>query len=284
MSAAPLLAALTGDRRAAAPGPGFGPFAHACWSYSTEAERARVAVEWLGDGLDQGYRAVYVADAPAGELFAELAELPDRDEAVADGALLAFRTADLYDLSAPIDAAAQLAVYTAAVEQARRDGYAGLRVAADITALVEDPARRPAHAHWEQVADRYISQHPLAPLCMYDSRRVADLEAIVACHPLQGPDAVPFSIYAAQPHGAAATGELDVASHAAFREILAGQPESDRVIDVSRLKFLDGRAAWLLHSHLVERRVAGHPLVLADPPDVLRRVWSVAGFDAGFLD
>jgi len=282
-SGAPMLTALTGDPRAEAPANGFGPHAHACWRYSTDAERARVAGEWLQDGLDRGYRAVYVADAPLDQLLAELAGVPRRDEAVSLGGLLVLRTADIYDLSAPIDAPTQLAVYADAVERARQDGYEGLRVAADITALVADPDRRPAHVRWEQVADRYISQHPFAPLCMYDSRRLPDLEAIVACHPLQGPGAAPFSIYAAQPHGAAATGEIDLASHAAFREILAGQPESDRVIDTSGLSFLDGRAAWFLHSHLVERRAAGHPVVLADPPEVLRRVWTMAGFDAGFL-
>jgi anti-anti-sigma regulatory factor len=284
LSNAPVLAALTGDARSAPDQTGFGPYAHGCWAYATDAERARAACEWLIDGLRQGYRAVYVADAPVDDLIAELADVPDRDDALRSGALVVFSMSDLYDLSAPIDAQAQLAVYAGAVEQALRDGLRGVRVAADISALIEDPARRPAHTHWEQFADRYISQHPLAPLCLYDTRRVADIEAIVGAHPMQGPVPAPCSLYAAQPHGAALTGEIDLAGHDALRDLLAGQPDSDRVIDTSDLMFLDGRAAWLLHAHLVDRHAAGNPIVLSNPPELLRRVWSVSGFDAGYLD
>jgi anti-anti-sigma regulatory factor len=199
------------------------------------------------------------------------------------GALVVLTTGDLYDLSTPIDAQRQLAVYSGAVDRARRDGFAGLRVAADITVLVEDPARRAAHIHWEQVADRYISQHPLAPLCLYDSRRVSDIDAVVDGHPLQGPDAAPFSLYAAQPHGAALTGEIDVAGYSALDELLAAHPASDRVIDLSGLRFIDGHASWLLQRHLIDRRAAGQPIVLSNAPRLVRQVWSVAGFDPGFF-
>jgi anti-anti-sigma regulatory factor len=284
LNSAPVLTALTGDSRSAPDQTGFGPYSHACWCYATDAERARAACEWLADGLRQGYRAAYVADAPVDDLIAELADVPNRDEALRRGELVVFSMSDLYDLCAPIDAQAQLAVYAGAVEQALADCFRGLRVAADISTLVEDPARLSAHTHWEQLADRYISQHPLAPLCLYDTRRVADIEAIVGAHPMQGPTAAPFSLYAAQPHGAALTGEIDLAGHDALRDLLAGQPDSDRVIDTSELMFLDGRAAWLLHAHLVDRRVAGNPLVLSNPSDMLRRVWSVSGFDSGYLD
>jgi hypothetical protein len=283
LSGAPVLTALSGASRGSGPASAFGPSAHAAWGYSTGGERARAACEWLGDGLRQGYRAGYVADAPADELVAELVDLPDRDAARRDGALLVFSLSDLYDLSAPIDATAQLAVYAGAVEQALRDGFRGLRVAADITALVADPARRPAHLRWEQVADRYISQHPLAPLCLYDTGRLPDIDAVVGCHPLQGPHPTPFSLFAAQPHGGALTGEIDLAGHRALGDLLAGHPESDRVIDLSGLRFLDGRAAWLLHEHLADRRAGGHAIVLSNASEWLRRVWGLCGFDPGFF-
>jgi hypothetical protein len=284
LSSAAVLSALKGDSRSAPDQTGFGPYTHACWAYATDAERARAACEWLTDGLRKGYRAAYVADAPVDDLIAELAGLPNRDDALRGGALVVFSMYDLYDLSAPIDAQAQLAVYAGAVDQALADCFRGVRVAVDISALIEDPARRSAHTHWEQFADRYISQHPLAPLCLYDTRRVADIEAIVGAHPMQGPVPGPFSLYAAQPHGAALTGEIDLAGHGALSDLLAGQPDSDRVIDTSGLTFLDGRAAWLLHAHLVDRHVAGNPLVLSNPSEMLRRVWAVSGFDAGYLD
>jgi hypothetical protein len=70
----------------------------------------------------------------------------------------------VYDVSPPIDATTQLAVYSAAVGDAIADGFAGIRVAADITPLVADPARRDAHLIWEQLADRYMTEQPSRPV------------------------------------------------------------------------------------------------------------------------
>ena len=136
---------------------GRGPYGasdHASFGYRTDDERVQVAAAWLADGLRAGQRTLYVAEAPAHELANELAGHPVLAAAMRAGTLLVHTIADLYDLSAPIDAAAQVAGYDATVELALRDGFDGVRVAADITPLVLDPARRDAHLRWEHVADR----------------------------------------------------------------------------------------------------------------------------------
>ena len=256
---------------------------HACWSYSSEVERAKAATRWLRTGLRHGQQALYVADAPVDALIAELAELPDPQSAIDAGALLVFSTADLYDVSTPISAEAQLATYASVVEQATADGYNGLRVAADITPLVREPSRRDAHVYWEQVADRWMTEHPLAPLCMYDTRELTGVEAIACVHPLQGPRSPQFALYADGSTEAALWGELDAFVADAFANALARLPETDTALDLTRLSFIDGRATWILHNELARRRTAGRPLVVSGVSPLLRKLWRMCDFDPALL-
>jgi anti-anti-sigma regulatory factor len=282
LSADTILGELSGRTRPGGDADGFGPSDHVCWPYPSDQERARAATAWLSDGLRRGQRGVYVGDDSVDNLVAQLDALPGLDDKLAGGEVLVFAMSDLYDLSAPIDADVQLSAYAGAVEQALADGFHGLRVAADITRLVIDPTRRPAHVHWEQVADRYISENPLAPLCMYDSRRITGLEAIAHCHPLQGAAAA-CGFYAMGSDSAALAGAIDIANQHVLVELLSAQPRSDRAVDVADLEFIDGRAAWLLHEHLLERRASGHTLTLTGANPTLQRIWGVCGFDPALL-
>ena len=99
--------------------------------------------------------------------------------------------------------------YAAIVDQALLDGYHGVRAACDITPLLTDVRRREAHLRAEQVAERYLTRRPLAPLCMYDSRAVARPAAVIAVHPLHGPDGRQIALYAAGPQAAALAGDFD---------------------------------------------------------------------------
>jgi anti-anti-sigma regulatory factor len=278
-----VLGSLSGRRRAGAQDC-FGTSDHACWAYRSTAERGQAAAEWLADGLQRGQRGVYVADDTVDDLVIELAGVPDRDARIRRGELVVYTISDLYDLSRPIDAAAQLSAYAAAVDQAFADGFDGLRVAADITALVAEPARRPAHLRWEQVADRYISGHPLAPLCLYDAWQVDEPDAIARCHPLQGPTAAPCALYGVSDASGALVGELDSLDDTYLVELLTGQPESDYAVDVSGVTFIDAGSTWVLHKHVLDRRSSGHPVALTDPSPILQRMWTLCGFDPSLLD
>lgn len=259
---------------------------HGFWEYRDRTERAHVASLWLADGLRQGQRAIYVADDPRRALIDDLADMPECDTRLQAGALIVARTDEWYDLSVPIDAAAQLQCYAAAVEQAARDGFRGVRTAVDITALVSDPARRAAHLRWEQVADRYLQEHRLLPLCLLDMRQadaIDAIDAIACCHERQGPHAARFSLYAVGRDRAALRGELDAAGHDALQAVLDAVPVSDRALDISALAFLDAHAAWLLHTHLLERAAAGQAITLVGAPAHVRRLWNACGFEMSML-
>ena len=270
-----------GARASGALGPGWpaGLSDHAAWGYSSGSERASAASAWVADGLRIGQRTMYVAALSRDELAAELASVPGGADAAASGALVVVPSTELYDLSAPIDAAAQLAQYAGAVDQALADGYRGLRVAADITPLVLDPGRRAAHLYWEQVADRYMVERPLAPLCLYDTRRIDGIDAIVCAHPVQGPAEPAFALYGDAPRRIALEGEVDAFGAPTLAAMLSCLPETDEVVDLSPLSFIDVRAAWTLHDAVQRRRAAGRVTVLAGASDTVRRLWDLCGFD-----
>jgi anti-anti-sigma regulatory factor len=259
------------------------PSDHACWSFDSDAARAQAAVRWLADGLRLGNRAVYVANAPRAALVDELAGLPGRDDAIAAGQLVVAETRELYDLATPIDANGQLAAYAAAVDDAIANGCTGISAAVDITPLIEDPARRRAHLHWEQFADRYMTEHPLAALCLVDRRRIVDFPVIEYIHPLVGPRAAPFSLHAVGPDRCALAGEVDAFTSDAFADALATLPEGDGEVVATDLRFIDARAAWLLEQVLVRRRADGRPLAVRDASPLVRRLWSLCDFDPSLL-
>lgn len=263
---------------------GFGARDHACWSYSGTDRRAAAATAWLTDGLRQGFRGVYVADAEQADLAGELARVPDSEAALGRGALVVLPSAAVYDLSVPTDARAQLAVYDAVVVQALAEGYRGVCVVADITPLVADPDRRPAHLHWEHVADRYVTTRPVSALCVYDTSQITGIDAIVAAHPLRGPAATWLGLYATGPDAAALDGEADATRGQMLADLLAQLPEGDTALDLSRLTFLDAHCARILSTGLAARRSAGHPVRVTGMQPTARRLWAVCGLDPALLD
>lgn len=262
---------------------GFGSGDHACWAYSGTDRRAAAATAWLTSGLRLGHRGVYVADGTESGLAGELARVPDCEAAMRAGALVVLPSAAVYDLSAPTDARAQLAVYDAVLMQALADGYPGMCVVADITPLVTDPARRPAHVHWEHVADRYLVTRPLSALCLYDTGQVTGADAIVAAHPLRGPAATPLGLYSTGSDAAALDGEADATRGQVLADLLAGLPAADAVLDLSRLAFIDARCARILGDALAARRSAGRPVRVTGTPPTARRLWDACGLDPDLL-
>jgi anti-anti-sigma regulatory factor len=262
---------------------GLGLCDHACWAYYSAAGRAAAAVAWLAEGLRLSQRAVYIADLPAGDLAAELAGLPGGAAALDRGALVVLSSADVRQLPTPMNVEARLGAYAEVVAQAIADGFHGARVAADITPLVADPGWRAAQLSWEQAAERYMTEHPLAAACLYDARRVSGIDAIICAHPVQGPSAPPLSLVGTGPTRAALAGEVDGALAVVLAELLAGQPVTDQVLDLSGLSFLDVRSARVIHRELTARRRSGRPLVLAGTSVAFRRLWGACGFDSSFL-
>ncbi|MEV8510062.1 MEDS domain-containing protein [Actinoplanes sp. NPDC051475] len=121
------------------------PYGHVCLAYDDPATFRTAARDFLAEGAAAGERVWYLAsEPPHGWEFR-----PDL-----------IRLGEHYPEGAVIDPARGLEAYAAATCQALADGYAGLRVAAEVTPLVRTPAQLDAFARYEHVVDRYMRTHP----------------------------------------------------------------------------------------------------------------------------
>lgn len=263
---------------------GFGAADHACWAYSGDDRRAAAVTAWLTDGLRQEQRCLYVGDGTVAELASDLTALPGSDDAQRRGALVLAPSETVYDLTAPTDPQAQLAVYTAVLSQAIADGFRGICVVADITPLITSPDRRLSHVNWEQVADRYLLDKPISALCLYDSGLVSGIDAVVCAHPLRGPAATPLALYGITPDSGALDGEADATTGGLLADLLGQVPADDTALDLSALTFIDACCARILSDQLEARAAAGLPLKVTGATPTARRLWEVCGLDPALLD
>jgi hypothetical protein len=73
---------------------------------------------------------------------------------------------------------------------ALRDGFCGIRVAADNTSLIGSPEQLDAWLAWETVAEAFIDENPVTGLCSFDRTRLAaeTLAAVSGAHSVQVPN------------------------------------------------------------------------------------------------
>ncbi|WP_306214399.1 MEDS domain-containing protein [Actinoplanes sp. RD1] len=236
---------------------------HACLTYDDPADFDTAARDFLAAGRAAGQRVCYIGTGrPVGWEFT-----PEVIDVAAQ-----------YPTGSVIDPEAGLAVYAAATEQARAEGYTGLCVAADVTELVRTPAQLEAFARYEFLVDRYMRDHPFTAMCAFDRGELgADTTVELAC---QHPDSVaPFRLYADRPDrsGVALAGELDADTLTWFQHALrrcdlvpAG---GELTVDGSGLTFIDHQSLLSLDRYARER----------DATAVLRTSFSSAGLMARLM-
>ncbi|HEX8648298.1 MAG TPA: MEDS domain-containing protein [Thermoleophilaceae bacterium] len=223
---------------------GLGLHGHGCWLYSDEAEFRAGALDFLAEGAELDQRMLYVGAGTIEKLRSDLGDLPGLDRLLGDGALRIMALEALYEVGVGVDPMAQLAMYSAATRTALVDGYAGLRVLAEVTPLVLDPELWRAHTHWEAVADRYMAKHPMSALCCYDRRLLPDaiLRDLACVHRSSNaaPAMAPFRLFAGR-EGLSLAGEVDSFSAEHLRRLLAATlpAEGELVLELDELRFID---------------------------------------------
>jgi ABC-type transporter Mla MlaB component len=261
---------------------GLGAQDHVCWPFADGESFRRAALEFLSDGRRLGQRLMYVGDGPPEKLRADLEPLGDFDALIERGALEVLSLSAIYRVGQRIDPKAQLAVYAGATEGALADGYTGLRVVSEATALGADPANRAALTRWESLADRYAASHPVAGLCGYDRQALPDelVADLAAVHPLarDAGTLVPFRLFA-RPGALALEGDVDYFSAGALSRLLAltDWNEGELELDLSELGFIDHHGVLALAEH--QRRLAQHgvKLTIRGAPSWVRRICDVLG-------
>jgi anti-anti-sigma regulatory factor len=251
---------------------------HACWSYGDRAEFAAAAGMFLAEGLAAGLRVWYVAADPE-DGVAE--QVPGFDDARRRGAARVLSVSTAHPAGV-IDPAALVATYARATADALAAGYAGLRVATDVTPLVRSAGQVDAVARYEHLIDAYMVANPFTALCAYDRRQVDrwDLAQLACLHPEANDDSTPFRLHACRPEvGAVAlAGEVDLAANELFPLALERVQPAVRdgrvVVDATDLTFIDHRGLLALGAYARDR---GAVAVLRTPSSVTGRVIDMLG-------
>jgi anti-anti-sigma regulatory factor len=262
--------------RAVGPIQSFGPLGphdHVCWQISARDEFRARAVEFLSAGLAAGLRVAYAAAEPEAVLRERLAAVDGFADAMARDALRVMPVGVVYGTGV-VDADAVLAEYASATDEALADGYRGLRVAVDVSAIVRTGEQREAFARYELLVDRFAARQPFSALCAYEAPLGADVVAeFAATHPAAQPGLTNFHLYSTEDGGLGLAGEIDAAAHAQLDRVLERvRAETDMgtlTLDMSSLRFIDHRALLRLDAYAHE---AGVPLVARSAPPIVRRL------------
>lgn len=252
------------------------PGDHLCRSFATDREFVELALEHLAEGLRRGERLLYVADrATEADLVSELAPLGDVGRLTAEGMLAVLPAHALYTPDGVFDPREQVAAYEAMTNAALRDGCTGLRVVADATSLVIEPARRRHFLTYELAVDSLMARVPMTAVCAYDTRLLGSAVQELACvHPLRAVQLEHdpgFHLCGGREH-LELGGEVDIANRATFElaveAALAGAGPEGISIDCAGLWFIDPAGV----SALADAARRCPPLVLRNAPTGARRV------------
>ncbi len=259
---------------------------HVCWVYDDPASFVDAAQRYLAEGLSRGERLVCVGDGLAADLRAAGEPFGSLDDLVSAGTLT-FRDVGLpYAGDHPVDDDGQWAFYDAAVRAARADGYSGLRVVAEVTALARTTSSRTGLVRWEHRADEYIASGAgLAAMCAYHrgalhSSAVADVTAV---HPqVHAPlDPPSFRIWFDGGHLALA-GTVDTFCADRLARVLAARSVHGptAVLDLSGLEYVDVAGCRVLARWARSLAGEGIRLRMRGAPRAVVRIWRLLGLDS----
>lgn len=192
---------------------------------------------------------------------ADLAGVGDLDRLLAEGAVQVVPAGTLYGSGGPFDPDSVVATYAAATERAVADGFRGLRVGADATALLGTPEQQDALARYEFLVDRYVAAHPLSALCGYavelGSDTVTEFAALHAPGPYGG---AAFRVFGCADGAVGLAGQFDPDGVAALGRVLtrlrAGSGARDLVVDLAGVEYVDHRLLMALGAYARENGLA----------------------------
>jgi hypothetical protein len=218
---------------------------HIGWVFDDSAQFATLARKFLDEGAAMGQRLIYVAEdpGPAGP--------GGMDHLIDAGVLQVASVEEIYGASGVVDAGRQRATFAQALAQARAEGFAGIRVAADNTSLLNGDKRLQAWLRWELVADRFMSENPVTGLCAFNRQRV-DIDRLrhtATLHPLlSSTSPVPQYRLFADDGSLYAEGEIDTSAVQRIAWALPHLPfGTGVVIDLEVTTFLSNAAFLHLH-------------------------------------
>jgi anti-anti-sigma regulatory factor len=253
---------------------------HVCWVHGGDDDATfdDAVRSFLAGGLARGERLLCVGERVIDSVRAEAEPFTDVEPLVAAGTLQLMTVADAYAATGDFSAERQFAYYDSATRQAVAEGYAGLRVVAELTALAADPTRDEL-VRWEHLADRYIVEGPgMTAMCAYaDSLPAEALADVTAAHPAAyaPPGLAPFHVFF-DGDALALAGSVDLADADRLARVLADSPSAPAaVLDVTRLTFVDVAGSRAIARWAGDLRRRGVTVEIRGASRLFRRIWRV---------
>jgi len=276
------------------------PGDHACLTFTDSEERLDLVAAFVRDGLRTGQKVVCVTDTiPQAVLGIELIDrgLPV-DEATTRGQMSVLTSGETYLSDGSFGSARMLGMLTGQIEQARRDGFAGLWITSDMCWALRPVTGVDELMDYESQMTRLLAEGRATAICQYDRQcfDTVTLAAVSAHHGL----AVAAATYhddpllricrQYQPPGVRVSGEIDYRGVEPLSRALSEALALDEHVHVNLagLGFIDGSAAGTLIQAAASLR-AGQRMAVrcqAQAAKVLRILGlpELAGVAMGVLD
>jgi ABC-type transporter Mla MlaB component len=202
---------------------------------------------------------------------------PAVDRLLADGTLRLMTVAEGYAATGRFSAERQFEFYDGATRRAVAEGYAGLRVVAELTALAADPLRRAELLRWEQLADRYVVDGPgLTAMCAYrGDLPPAALADVASAHPAaSAPTGMPqFRLFFDEDR-LVLSGGVDISEADRLARLLGGSPSAPAVLlDLGRLDFVDLAGCRVIARWVGDLCARGVTVEIRGASSLFRRMW-----------
>ncbi len=261
--------------------PDAGPADHVCWVYDDATDLDAAAGRFLAGGLARGERLLVVGDGMIETLHRNTLPFGGTDELLATGALQVLDLTGVHADTTRCTPEQQLAFYDAVTRQAVTDGFTGLRVAAEVSALAADPVTRPVLVRWEHLTDDLVAHGSgFTAMCAYRADLCPEaLSEVASVHPLvRAPEGVPpFQVFH-DGEGVVLTGSVDTFTAGRLGSVLAESRASRpaTVLDVGRLDFIDVAGCRTLATWA---RDLDEPVEVIGASRLLQRMWRLLALD-----
>ncbi|HEX2090263.1 MAG TPA: MEDS domain-containing protein [Actinomycetota bacterium] len=261
---------------------------HICWTYSSDEEHRTVLTAFVAEALQAGQQIAHFA--PRGEelrLVEYLRECGVDAAALIDEGRLVLGSAEkAYYPKGIFDPEESLLGFRAMAEQARVDGYTGLRVAGENGWILADWLHRATWPGYEVRVDRVIAGLPLIGMCSFDLRECGEqiVELMDAVHPVRlgnSSTTSAFHLHSNPDDGLVIRGQLDLATSQTVESLLqslAGHEVISR-IDLSGLSFADVQGMRAIAAGARAIAEKGGMLRLEDPPTAFSKAWRLLRLD-----
>jgi anti-anti-sigma factor len=234
---------------------GLEPGDHACLTFSDAEERLDIVAAFVRDGLADGQRVICFTDAMQPRALS--AELSARgvaaEEPMRSGQLSVQGSDDAWLAEGAFSAEKMIDILVEERDHARRDGYSGLRVSADMAWATRPLARVEQLPAFEAAVNALFTDGRLIGICQYDRERfdAVTLAAMAEAHP----KAVAATIYHEDPilrvcrqhvpPGLRVAGEIDYTRAEALSRALseAIHMHPHIYVNLLNLRFMDASTA-----------------------------------------